>query len=195
MSAMGNAAADAAGPRFGELAGPDVDHYKDVAELVHDVKSLIGEKHPYTWLREEVPPGGVHDYFRTMKYVLGHICGDDGGAIWDSTLPADIFTEGDDHTFEEVDAFVPLGIVNFRETTKLDDNQVIQTCWRDHSKIRIMMVVEKLFTDKKGLRTQERPLLVAQRSMQGKMIGELEFACAHGIGSTRLMAGQVHSSS
>lgn len=55
-----------------------------------------------------------------------------------------------------------------------------------------MSIIDRALRDKKGLRTDmESVTLVASQSMKACSFNAVQFACAHGVGSSRVMAGHV----
>ena len=160
----------------------DLARVEDVIKAVHDM--IPKDQHPYDWLREQVPAEQMPNYFAQLGALM-----DAAGAKpeWDMMLPVEVFDDPDG-----ADLQVPLTLANFQMMTCVDDGKQMETCWRQHSKIRVMAVVEKTLLDKKGANTSmEKPALVAAKQMAGIAVGGLAFACAHGVGSTRLMGWHV----
>ena len=158
---------------------------EDQGESLFDaVKKMIGEKHPYEWLWEATPCGQEETYFADLVSLMG---GQEAiGNKWSDTLPADVFEDGGS------EMYATLAIANFRLLTSLDDNKTMTTCWRQRSAVRIFGVIERSLSDKKAANTSsEKPFLVLQPSMAGMPMSQLKFVCAHGVGSTRLMAWHV----
>ena len=149
------------------------------------LKLIIGDAHPYAWLREQCSEERLNVYHAAMLEKM------EVAAVLDSTLPVEIFESADDDDPEAV--VVPLSMINFREVTKIDDSQM-QTCWRVHSACRIMDGISKTLQEGKGIRTAtEKPHIVAAHNFKGVPLRDLQFVCAHGIGSTRLMIAHVLS--
>ena len=111
---------------------------------------------------------------------------------WREThLPEELTYENDLGDILRGDAQVPLMCVAFHEVVPIPGtDERMATTWRAHGVTRIMEVVKKIFSGKRGLTTSDRPTLVLHATMVGRKLGELP-PLPHGIGSTRLMAAHL----
>ena len=134
----------------------DLARVEDVIKAVHDM--IPKDQHPYDWLREQVPAEQMPNYFAQLGALM-----DAAGAKpeWDMMLPVEVFDDPDG-----ADLQVPLTLANFQMMTCVDDGKQMETCWRQHSKIRVMAVVGQ-----KGRKHQHGEAYAGCRQANGRHCG------------------------
>lgn len=142
--------------------------------------------HPTQWLRSTVP-----DQAEPMQNYGFQLANAIGGLVdWDQALPEQVFAEGGGT------AIIPLTMVGFQEKSHhgAGAEAAMTTCWREHSKVRLLEVVHSVMLGGRGLSTStELPHVVVHPSMRDVPFKNLVFVCPHGAGSTRLMAAHVQN--
>ena len=118
-------------PSSQELALPRP-AYTEAVDIWNDIRGLVGDMQPQAWMEQAIPETSMANYNTALHAALApHAEG-----VFEAPV--------DERVFEGKGAItcVPLNVVNFRQRTQGDNGESLATCWRHHSKCRIMAVVE-----------------------------------------------------
>ena len=160
---------------------PALPGFCSTEELWDAAALLLGDSHPYQFLRTLILPDTESNYRDFLKTHMAEYTKEP----WDKELPKELFDAKSKYTAAGV---FPLSMVAFRESVDdLSAGTAMRTQWRSHHTARIKDIVQSAMCDGSGLRTMvSRPTAIAFRSMKDRSPSELDFRYPHGIGSCRL---------